>query len=1058
MAALQKRYTSLEKNSKMKIASLKKESDSLVSSAFVLDSELVAQKAAFLELQKENERLQDEMSRKERENLNKRGSFVLELEEKIDEVHFIKTSLVEEMELERTKVGMELDSRRERFEAELERERNNFRQEKERSLVALEEATTKLAQEKALNAKLLESVSLSEREKEDAIKRALLAKEESKTLVEEALSTQRVKYKLLMKEKLLNVQGSHQQEIEDIKSQVQDAVSANSSEILQVKEELRRESISWQEREHALRAELVAALETCEEKWATKLLDFQTEEDLARKLAHSMTVSIRDGTAASSIETEGRDVAEDDGSSFSITELLTRLKELQMTSLQTLKEELASKQADLESIETRLKEEMTCNSALHEKMIAVATKLEDRRRELVQLQAVNGQQREEIQEMMAAREQEYQEGLQVELERCNEEWAFRLRALREKQASCNAAITRLLGGPSLSTQQEGVDEHSFDLFALVQDSFTLMADELQRVTAKLSACEAELASMDGSMRELKNENNEEIELAIPKDTIESFESTEMEGRVGELKNEIESLKQCIEAHAAESALNESKYHSTLQEKDASYRTSMQDALRSMEREYQETLNGLQESHRRGIALLEEQIIALERAHHLSLWEQDEQAKRERELKFEAVKAESEHYRSDCIQKMTELEEQVLQERALKFEALKAESDHSLADAEERMIDVYNAKLCLVISRNQLENDCIRKELTETEGILQKTYGEYVDLAAHSKELESQAELLSAELMHMGEEKARLEELVSATLHREHCLEDELSDLKEISTAKNEDYEHLQKALDEVSFLCSVYADEVQVLKEDLKHKEELETLLKEAKAKESARIESFAAENEGELRAKRTLELQYSQLQLLLEEERVALSKLSHSFEELSAKEIAHKQAAEDLAVKLAASEAQLARQDQQYSLNFDDFEFKVKQHEVQEMKLREALEEKDSYVEAIREALHAEIESLKEENGGAHQQRAEDCQRLEAALALKEVDFLEREEALNAELATLTRELTHLRATELEWMKEKTIVLSSHAEIDAAVKRDFDKERAFWESTRYLFFFNRLV
>ena len=94
MNALQKRYTTLEKNSKTKIASLKKESDSLVSSAFVLDTELVAQKAAYLELQKVNERLQDEMSSKVKESLNKRRSFVSELEEKMEKMAILGQKLM----------------------------------------------------------------------------------------------------------------------------------------------------------------------------------------------------------------------------------------------------------------------------------------------------------------------------------------------------------------------------------------------------------------------------------------------------------------------------------------------------------------------------------------------------------------------------------------------------------------------------------------------------------------------------------------------------------------------------------------------------------------------------------------------------------------------------------------------------------------------------------------------------------------------------------------------------------------------------------------------------
>jgi chromosome segregation ATPase len=148
--------------------------------------------------------------------------------------------------------------------------------------------------------------------------------------------------------------------------------------------------------------------------------------------------------------------------------------------------------------------------------------------------------------------------------------------------------------------------------------------------------------------------------------------------------ELHSLREQCASHVVERAAVEEKTLQLLREKDRHAKRSLEEAMTEREKLYSEALDSVHSSYQRTI----------------------------RELEARAVQAEASN-----AQALAELDDQAKQERHLKFEALRAESAHSVVLAEARMRDEYNATLSRLISSHRMECDRLERELEDTRDTL-----------------------------------------------------------------------------------------------------------------------------------------------------------------------------------------------------------------------------------------------------------------------------------------------------------------------------------------------------
>ena len=332
---------------------------------------------------------------------------------------------------------------------------------------------------------------------------------------------------------------------------------------------------------------------------------------------------------------------------------------------------------------------------------------------------------------------------------------------------------------------------------------------------RVKELQADKASKELLLSDLQRKYSEEVQARQAAEEA----ARQAEGAVGRLAAEFEAT-QLVEAQL---------------------RTEYEGELRVQEQFYDERLEEVQRDCERALSVRnagDEQRLSAAEARARAM-----------EAEAGALREQLQVHQEERVANEELVDADAKRERDLKFEALRAESTHAVQQAEARMRDGHNGVLSRLISRHVLETNALQAELDETRVALQGAAQEYDELSVFVWELEAQqaqrlAEGLEA-LQSEGEELRVLERERAATVV-------ELERTMKRLVAEQWVDRQIQSRVAEASERFSVWLRE---LEEEARAKEKalqaLGSELEQSRSVSEARLEELAAEYRGAVEANR---------------------------------------------------------------------------------------------------------------------------------------------------------------------------------------------------------------
>ena len=608
---------------------------------------------------------------------------------------------------------------------------------------------------------------------------------EHKTFLEEALSTQRVKYKLLMKEKLSEVRNKYEMELAQKLQEASESATTAAAEMQHQHDAIIcSKNAEIQKMEALLSSDGTAVnefknLNECSENKAQ--LKLPVTNEIAEVFPNShleSKVELESIQATFATLKHQLDVLVDQikGSNGSVNcldvldgeEYLSCVKQLEEAyneKIESLWAMIGGREEALKEMESGLTRESEKNNSLEAELKMVEKVLNDysahiesfsENPEVAGIQ-IGLQQRvmRVLEESTALKEAEISElksSFERDLERALSERMYLENALKTAEAEW---------GVKLGSSQVA--------FATLQHQLDVLVDQIKGSNGSVNCLGGE--EYLGCVKQLEEAYNEKIEslwamIGDREEALKEIESSfrEVSDRSASLESENYSLTMRTEEFTykiKEISEAGAVIKQRLEEELIKQRNFYEQRFEEL-REEQTTSQMRSESFSTGIIhKLEEELtdlrcqIELNSSEAILMKEQFEEKSNHEKLAMEAAhlcvvrelekKIASTEERHSAA--MAELEEQILNERRLKFVAIKAEAEHAVAEAEQLLRDEHNSKLSQLISQHSFEIGSMQVELDETRTALSKSVEEYKALALLLEDTEASFEEQVVERLH-----------------------------------------------------------------------------------------------------------------------------------------------------------------------------------------------------------------------------------------------------------------------------------------------------------------------